>query len=112
MELRFLPMLSTSYRLKMLGICKQIANSGPVTLEERIWAAKLAKANSTAATMLRQAMRAQQMPNMQQGGMDDFLNQLDIGDPERPGGIRGFESPDEIADFFRREEGDEWRRRD
>ena len=108
-------MLSTQYRLKLEGICNKIAAHEEVSLEDMIWAEKLGKANRSAATMLRQARRKAENPNMQEGDMDDFLNQLDIGGlgNERYG-IRGFDSVDEIVDWFRRddEEGDEWRRRD
>ena len=46
--------------------------------------------------------------------MDDFLNQLDIGGLGHEGrGIRGFDSPDDIAEWFGRDrDDDEWRRRD
>jgi hypothetical protein len=108
-------MLSTQYRLKLEGICNKIAAHEEVSLEDMIWAEKLGKANRSAATMLRQARRKAENPNMREGDMDDFLNQLDIGGlgNERYG-IRGFDSVDEIVDWFRRddEEGDEWRRRD
>jgi hypothetical protein len=50
-------MLSTQYRLKLEGICQKIINRETVELEEMIWAEKLAKANRSAATMLRQARR-------------------------------------------------------
>ena len=48
-------MLSTAYRLRLQGICACIARHQPVELADRIWAQKLADANRTAATMLRQA---------------------------------------------------------
>lgn len=107
-------MLSTQYRLKLEGICNKIVNGENVELNEMIWAEKLAKANRTAGTMLRQARRRAENPDMVEGDMDDFLNQLDIGGfgNERYG--RGkFESVDEIVDWFRREDlDDEWRQRD
>jgi hypothetical protein len=53
---------------------------------------------------------------MQEGDLDDFLNQLDIGGfGHESKGIRGFDSPDDIAEWFGRdrdEDNDEWRRRD
>lgn len=50
---------------------------------------------------------------MPEGGLDDFLNQLDIGGTGHESkGIRRFETVDEIADFFRRENTDDWRQRD
>lgn len=110
-------MLSTQYRLKLEGICKKIAAHKEVSLEEMIWAEKLAKSNQTAAKFLRQARRQAENPDMQEGDLDDFLNQLDIGGlgHERRG-IRGFNSPDDIAEWFGRDrDGDDeenWRRRD
>jgi len=109
-----LHMLSTAYRLKLEGICNKIVSGETVELSEMIWAEKLAKANQTAAKFLRQARRKAENPDMQEGDLDDFLNQLDIGNlgHERRG-IRGFNSPDEIAEWFSRDkDDDEWRKRD
>lgn len=107
-------MLSTNYRLRLEFICKRIATGQPIELNDRIWATKLGARNTTAATMLRQAERRAQNPNMKEGDMDDFLNQLDIGGTGGEAkGIRRFESPDQIADFFtRKEKPDDWRQRD
>lgn len=112
-------MLSTSYRIKLEGICKKIVNGESVELNEIIWCEKLAKANASAATILRQARRKAANPDMDENGLDGFLNALDLG-PVDPSdrGIKRFESVDEIADFFKRDDvddGDEketWRRRD
>lgn len=108
-------MLSTQYRLKLESICKKIVSREEVSLEEMIWAEKLAKSNRSAATILRQSRRKAENPDMQEGDMDDFLNQLDIGGLGNDRfGIRGFESPDDIVDFFG-EGGDkpqDWRQRD
>jgi hypothetical protein len=108
-------MLSTQYRLRLEEICNRIAKHEPVGLEDMIWAEKLAKANRSAATILRQARRRAENPDMKEGDLDDFLNQLDIGGlGHERFGKSGFDSVDEIVDWFRRddEEGDEWRRRD
>ncbi len=106
-------MLSTAYRLKLEEICNKIALHEEVSLEEMIWCEKLAKANQSAAKILRQARRRAENPDMQEGDLDDFLNQLDIGNlgHERRG-IRGFNSPDEIVDFFTEDKPDDWRQRD
>ena len=71
-------MLSTKYRLKLQFICKKIVQGEEVQLEDMIWAEKLAKANSTAATWLRQARRKAENPDMTDGSMDDFMNMLDL----------------------------------
>ena len=43
-------MLSTQYRLRLDKVCKQIVDGEDVKLEDMIWAQKLAKVNTTAAT--------------------------------------------------------------
>jgi len=110
-------MLSTQYRLKLEGICEKIAKRETVELNEIIWAEKLANVNPTAAKFLRQARRKSENPTMQEGDLDDFLNQLDIGGlGHERGGVRGFDSPDEIAEWFGRDrdgnDEENWRRRD
>lgn len=107
-------MLSTQYRLRLEEICSRIAKHEAVSLEDMIWAEKLAKANRTAGTMLRQARRKAENPDMQEGDLDDFLNQLDIGGlGHERFGKTGFDSVDEIVDWFSRDDEDgDWRRRD
>jgi hypothetical protein len=107
-------MLSTQYRLRLEGICNKIVLGEEVSLEDMIWAEKLAKANRSAGTMLRQARRRAENPDMQEGDLDDFMNQLDLGGlGHERFGRRGFDSPDDLHDWFKRDEdGDEWRRRD
>jgi hypothetical protein len=108
-------MLSTAYRIKLEAICNKIALHEEVSLEEMIWAEKLSAHNQSAAKILRQARRRAENPDMQEGDLDDFLNQLDIGGlGHERFGKSGFNSVDEIADWFKRDEdeGDEWRRRD
>jgi hypothetical protein len=106
-------MLSTQYRLRLEAICDKIAKHQEVGLDEMIWAEKLAKANRTAATILRQARRTAENPDMKEGDMDDFLNQLDIGGigHERKG-VDGFDSIDDIVDFFTGDKPEDWRQRD
>lgn len=108
-------MLSTQYRLRLEAICQKIAQHEEVSLEDMIWAEKLASANRTAATILRQARRKAENPNMQEGDLDDFLNQLDIGGLGSDRfGIRRFESAEDIVDFFTedRDKPEDWRQRD
>ena len=106
-------MLSTQYRLRLEAICDKIIKRESVELSEMIWAEKLAKANRSAATILRQARRKAENPDMIEGDMDDFLNQLDIGGigDERKG-ISGFSSADDIIDWFKQDKNDDWRQRD
>ena len=99
-------MLSTQYRLRLEGICKSIAAGQTVSIEDMIWAQKLAKANTSARGMLNQARRLSTNPN------DSFLNHLNIGDPDSSNHKRGFSGPEEIVDWFHQERSDDWRQRD
>jgi len=107
-------MLSTQYRLRLEGICKKIVAQESVSLEDMIWAEKLAKANRSAATILRQARRRAENPDMQEGDLDDFMNQLDLGGlGHERFGLRGFDSPEDLHDWFKRDEDEtDWRQRD
>ena len=99
-------MLSTQYRLRLESICKDVASGTEVTLENMIWANKLAKANTSARGMLNKARKMATNPD------ESFLNNLNIGDPDSSNHRRGFGSPDEVVDWFHQERSDDWRQRD
>jgi len=106
-------MLSTQYRLRLESICQKIVDGSSVELNEMIWAEKLAKANRSAATLLRQARRTAANPDMKEGDLDDFLNRLDIGGiGHESKGVGGFDSVDEIVYWFKQEKPEDWRQRD
>jgi hypothetical protein len=94
-------------------ICDKIVSGRNVELSEMIWAEKLSKANRSAATILRQARRKAENENMTEDNLDGFLNALDIGGigNERKG-ISGFNSVDDIVDFFKEDKPDDWRQHD
>mgnify|MGYP001256002772 FL=1 len=98
-------MLSTKYRLRLEGICKDIASGTEVSIDDMIWAQKLGKANTSARGMLSQARRL----SMDEDG--SCLKYLDIGDPKS--NKSGFNGADDIADWFRNDKkSDDWRQRD
>lgn len=105
-------MLSTEYRLRLEFICNRISKGEEVQLEDMIWAEKLGKANRSAAEMLRKARRVANNPEMVKDSLDDFLNQMDIGDPDPTRHITGFNSPDEIVEWFKQDKPHDWRQRD
>ena len=105
-------MLSTEYRLRLEFICSRIAAQEEVQLDDMIWADKLAKANRSAGEMLRKARRVANNPDMVEGSMDDFLNQMDIGDPDPSNHKTGFQSAEEIVDWFQQDKPADWRQRD
>ena len=105
-------MLSTQYRLRLEEICKKIVSNEEVSLDDMIWANKLAKSNQSASSILRKARRQARNPDMGKGGLDHFMNQMDLGDPDPSNHSSGFGSADDIADWFSHEKTDDWRQRD
>jgi hypothetical protein len=105
-------MLSTAYRLRLENICDRIVKGETVELNDIIWAEKLAKANRSAATILRSARRKAMNPNMSEDSLDGFLNALDLGDPDPSNHRSRFDSADDIVDFFSRDNENDWRNRD
>ena len=100
-------MLSTQYRLRLEGICKDIASGSEVSMSDMIWAQKLAKANTSARGMLQSARRLASSDD------DSFLKYLNIGDPDSRKHKRGFTDAGDIADWFRNDNrSDDWRQRD
>ena len=104
-------MLSTQYRLRLEFICGKIANKQEVKLEDMIWAEKLSKANTSAREMLRKARR-HAAQDIEEGSMDDFMNKMGLGDPDPSNYKTGFDSADEIVDWFKQDNPDDWRQRD
>lgn len=93
-------MLSTAYRIRLEEIANRIATHQEVSLSDMVWAEKLGKVNTTAATILRQARRKSMNPEMSEDSLDGLLNQLDLGDPDPMNHKTSFSSPDEIAEWF------------
>ena len=104
-------MLSTQYRLRLEFICRKIANKEEVKLEDMIWAEKLAKSHTTARDWLNKARR-QAAQDIEEGSMDDFMNKMGLGDPDPSNYKKGFDSADEIVDWFKQDKPDDWRQRD
>ncbi len=104
-------MLSTQYRLRLESICQSIANKQQVPLEDMIWAEKLAKAHTTARDWLTKARR-QAAQDIQEGTVDDFLNKIGLGDPDPSNYKTEFDGAEDINDWFKRDNPDDWRQRD
>jgi len=104
-------MLSTQYRLRLEAICRKIANSESVDLSDMIWADKLAKSHTTARDRLQQARR-QAAHQIEEGTIDDFMNRMNLGNPDPSDHKTGFDSADDIKDWFRQDKSKDWRQRD
>ena len=66
-------MLPTPYRLRLEAICEKIVSGDEVSLDDMIWANKLAKSNQSASSILRKARRQARNPEMKEGDFDDTV---------------------------------------
>ncbi len=56
--------------------------------------------------MLRQSRRLSNNPEMSENSLDGFLNALDLGDPDPTNFKSEFDSPEDLADWFKRSNRD------
>ena len=104
-------MLSTQYRLRLEAICQKIVDGEEVSLDDMIWAEKLAKAHTLARDWLKQARR-QVAQDIEEGSTDDFMNRMGLGDPDPSNHKTGFTDADDIKNWFQQDKPDDWRQRD
>lgn len=104
-------MLSTAYRLRLQFICHRISQKAEVPLADMVWAEKLAKANSSAAQMLKNARLTAHTENSDDG-LDSFLRDLTIGGVGNDANGYDYNTVDDIVDFWRQDKSDDWRQRD
>lgn len=93
-------MLSTSARLKVQFICERIGVGAPVEFNDITWIQKLADRNPTVATALRKARRASMTQDAPQDGLDAFIADMDLGDPDPSNHLVGPQDPVTLAEWF------------
>lgn len=87
-------------RLKVQFICERISIGAPVELNDITWMQKLADRNPTIATALRKARRAAMTGGAPRDGLDAFMADLDIGDPDPSNHLVGPQDPVTLAEWF------------
>lgn len=92
--------ISTAMRVRAEFICSRIAQGAPVELSDMAWLQKLAERNPSVASWLRRARRSAVNSAMPEGGMDRFLSDLDLGDPDPSNHLRGGEDVGTLAEWF------------
>lgn len=105
-------MLSTQVRLRLEDIAARISNGINVSFEEMTWAQKWADHNRSAATILNQARRISINGKPEKGSLNEFLNDLDLGDPDPSNHLIGPQNPDELGEWFKQDKREDWRQRD
>jgi hypothetical protein len=94
-------MISTKIRLQLEDICKRIESKSPVTLSEMVLIEKYAKANRSILDMLQRSRRRALNGPFEKGSLDEFLDDMNIGNPDPSTYITGKSSIDDLADFFK-----------
>jgi hypothetical protein len=97
-------MLSHNYRIKLEEICNRIETHQEVSLQNIIWAEKLAKSNRSAAEILRKARRIAIQGKGEPGSLDEFLQTMDLGFADPREHRSHFNGADDIANFFHNDE--------
>lgn len=97
-------MLSTDTRLRLESIAERIKSHSDVSFEEMQFIQKWADHNRVAARILNQARREAIQGKPEPGSMDEFLNDLDIGDPDPSNHLIGPQDPIDLARWFTKSE--------
>lgn len=97
-------MLSTETRLRLEEIAGRIARKEEVSFDEMTFIQKWADHNRAAARILNQARRESVQGKPEPGSMDEFLNDLDLGDPDPRNHLIGPQDPVDLAAWFTRPE--------
>lgn len=102
-------MLSTETRLKLQDIAQRISKGEEVSLSESVLIQKWADHNRSVYEMLRRAKREAFYGDVEKSPMDQFLSDLNLGDPDPSAHRSKFDGPDDLGDFFK---APYWARRD
>ena len=105
-------MLSTEIRLRLENIAKRIEKGEEVSLTEMQWAQKWGDHNRSAASILNKARRVAVQGVAERDSLDELLQGLDLGDPDPTTHLVGPQTPDALADWFRKKDSDDWLRHD
>jgi len=105
-------MLSTDVRLRLENIARRIERGEEVSFTEAQWAQKWSDHNRSAASILSKARRVAAQGPAEAGSLDELLQGLDLGDPDPTNHLIGPQSPDALADWFRKKDNDDWLQHD
>jgi hypothetical protein len=93
--------LTTKLRLQMEEICQRIELKQEVSFSDMNLIQKCANTNRTVYDMLQRARRRATQGTFQEGDLDEFLDQMNIGNPDPSTHITKDSSIDDLANFFK-----------
>lgn len=97
-------MLSTQTRLRLEQIAARIESGEEVSLEDMIFAEKWSKANQSAAAIIRKARRVAVQGKGKEGSLDEFMQIMDLGNPDPQTHLDSTMSVDDLYNFFRNDD--------
>lgn len=97
-------MLSTQTRLRLEQIASRIENGEEVSLEDMIFAEKWSKANQSAAGIIRKARRVAVQGKGKEGSLDEFMQIMDLGNPDPSSHLDSSMSVDDLYNFFKNDD--------
>jgi len=95
-------MLSNEARLRLNDIASRIAEQEEVSFEEMVFIEKWASHNASAAEILRKARRRAALGKIEEGSLDAFMCDMDLGDPDPSNHLIGPQDPITLAEWFMR----------
>lgn len=105
-------MLNPDTRKRIQNLCRQIELGESVSLTDAIYLEKWASANRSVRDWLNKARAIAINGTPAAGSMDEFLQDLGVGDPDPTRHLDCNSTIDDLADFFRSSnDGDERRLR-
>ena len=105
-------MLTTKLRLQLEEICQIIELKQEVSFADINLIQKCANTNITVYDMLQRARRRAIQGTFHKGDLEEFLDQMNIGNPDPQTHITGESSIDDLANFFKTDESNDHMRRD
>lgn len=97
-------MLSTQIRLKLENIARKIERGEEVSLEDMIFAEKWSKANRSASEIIRKARRIAVQGKGKEGSLDEFMQIMDLGNPDPSTHLDSSMSVDDLYNFFKNDD--------
>jgi succinylglutamate desuccinylase len=94
-------LISTKLRLQLEEICQRIELGQEVSFYDMNLIQKCANTNRTVYDMLQRSRRRAAQGTFQKGSLDEFLDQMNIGNPDPQTHITGESSIDDLANFFK-----------
>jgi hypothetical protein len=104
-------MLSFDSRKKFLEIAQRIQNGKEVSLEDALFAGKMAAKDTALANILKQAQR-RAFRDPEKPTVVDVYDKLNLGSADPEEYLDKESSIDDFADFFHRDPSEDWRRTD